>query len=1003
MATSLSSLPTLLKLFCINIVLRVVDSSSNCLSVHLHDSFGDGWDNSMWYYEAPDEQIGFMSPNCSSYPTVKRVCGSKEGFYYLLVQTIRGDELPVNPWEIWWTTKIEATGETFTGGFNTSLVFYYANENFHIVHWKNLWSNILPLQSCGSSDSIQHNLCTLKTPGFEQPSESSSGTQSRRKRTRSRRPTSAPVKPKFIREKTIKSNLIKRGTLDSAGVEEAKKIRSSFKKPTSKPVSMKGSSSFKSSIFIETVEPTLSPTPDPQIISINRNKIRNSYDSIKLLHKSSRSNSLYGSSNSSESQETTREELIDKSYNSSIETTFSTVAEYQSNNVDSSAVNIESSDLSDHANHLADEIIEDTVEPTSSPTSNIQFNPKDRNEFKNSHNMNKYLHKSSKSKPSSYSRSESTMTTSTSEETTEKSFNSSTESTFSTVTEQQSNNNDSNALHMEDSHTIDFDTDITTKLSEVSEESTAEDSTGSSTDLLRPDATVTEHDNTNYESSMSLHPESNSSSDTSLDSITDDMIFEDRKSLRKKGKGPTTLLRPTVQEEDETDSSSENSESEYQDVSLSSEMDTDKSDNSTIVHEGEDANELESADDEDTVVSRARNELAKIHKKYKAYGFRFKPQPKQRTQVTLDTMVDLSVAMYSASGEGWYEPNYEGIMFHIADETQTELLAYGTLANGSYTGRCDYCFDQGSYIFRVASNGIQKDGVRWSFCNTNGSLSEQLSFHIRDGSCIPDVLLDLTTICEDAFSTVVRLRGQVAVTGFTSEAFVSQEEEIIAEAIAATIPGWETENIEVEKAEENQNYVHENHPVAGHSTSTYNFEVSFAPKIAYEFSGITYDGMDELIIRLSDMLQESIISGKFIEVVQTLAYGVSEVSHITHVESADVSVLTMEDISYLGTKLLLSSESSEAQSTTTTSHSHNLHTEQQQVDNQFISMYLLSIIVAALLGVIFTVFVIVSMIYIHNSRAKRFEDLTLAYVSPSESELDESNAQAQSHYERPVL
>jgi len=74
-------------------------TNDSCLNVKLYDSFGDGWGNVAWYYEAPNGMDHFAAPSCSSNPLIQSVCGDTEGFYYL-TSIASSDEEPENTWEV---------------------------------------------------------------------------------------------------------------------------------------------------------------------------------------------------------------------------------------------------------------------------------------------------------------------------------------------------------------------------------------------------------------------------------------------------------------------------------------------------------------------------------------------------------------------------------------------------------------------------------------------------------------------------------------------------------------------------------------------------------------------------------------------------------------------------------------------------------------------------------------------------------------------------------------
>ena len=72
--------------------------AASCLKVTLTDLFGDGWDDSIWYYEGPSG-TKYDAPSCGEKSDVTEVCGGLSGSYYLMVSNENG-EIPENYWEV---------------------------------------------------------------------------------------------------------------------------------------------------------------------------------------------------------------------------------------------------------------------------------------------------------------------------------------------------------------------------------------------------------------------------------------------------------------------------------------------------------------------------------------------------------------------------------------------------------------------------------------------------------------------------------------------------------------------------------------------------------------------------------------------------------------------------------------------------------------------------------------------------------------------------------------
>jgi hypothetical protein len=122
----------------------------------LWDQFGDSWNGAEWFVESPDLSISHFAPDCESNPRIIRKddAESSPGLYYLTVNT-PDNSVPQEWWEIFWTVNFHNTGEYYTGGFNTTMVFDFnlAECKWTLVHYLNLWNNTKDCDGCGNSQS----------------------------------------------------------------------------------------------------------------------------------------------------------------------------------------------------------------------------------------------------------------------------------------------------------------------------------------------------------------------------------------------------------------------------------------------------------------------------------------------------------------------------------------------------------------------------------------------------------------------------------------------------------------------------------------------------------------------------------------------------------------------------------------------------------------------------------------------------------------------------------
>ena len=260
----------------------------------------------------------------------------------------------------------------------------------------------------------------------------------------------------------------------------------------------------------------------------------------------------------------------------------------------------------------------------------------------------------------------------------------------------------------------------------------------------------------------------------------------------------------------------------------------------------------------------------------------------------------LKVQMADSRGLGWFKPDYLGTYFYISDESKTDLIAYGTLENGSYTGFCQFCFDDGSFYFRVMSDK-KNPYVTWSFCNTEGTYGQQLAFHIKGGKCIPDALLDVDMVCESSYSTVVTVRGVLALAGVQSEILDEASAWVITSSLSESVYGWENSEIRVSGSSLNlRSSVNVNRALTTF-THDVEFEATFVTEIAYDIDGTSYYGVLGLVSELQEELSGSVASGQFASLLRSLALS-SGVVALDEVQAASLVLLDVEEITYVGVK-----------------------------------------------------------------------------------------------------
>eukprot|EP00604_Paraphysomonas_vestita_P003151 CAMPEP_0174820970 /NCGR_PEP_ID=MMETSP1107-20130205/5136_1 /TAXON_ID=36770 /ORGANISM="Paraphysomonas vestita, Strain GFlagA" /LENGTH=501 /DNA_ID=CAMNT_0016037333 /DNA_START=1173 /DNA_END=2678 /DNA_ORIENTATION=- len=143
------------------------------------------------------------------------------------------------------------------------------------------------------------------------------------------------------------------------------------------------------------------------------------------------------------------------------------------------------------------------------------------------------------------------------------------------------------------------------------------------------------------------------------------------------------------------------------------------------------------------------------------------------------------VTLYDLDGDGWYDEDEALILttsrvpttvtypkYYILNEDKTELVTSGTSCDKNIEV-CQEYLDDGEYIFRVAGiNPDPDDKITWRFCNTEGTLGQELHFRIKRGICYPGQFISAADYCS-GLNSVMTLNGVLNFEGVTSETLSS--------------------------------------------------------------------------------------------------------------------------------------------------------------------------------------------------------------------------------------
>jgi len=892
----------------------------------------------------------FAAPSCSSNPLIQSVCGDTEGFYYL-TSIASSDEEPENTWEIRWTVEIGKSGELYTGGYNTTMVFDFdpTNGAWRIVFWQNLWSNTLNFTSCGASESVYEGSCKPKPsqPDLEKPS--------------------IDISKKLDDLETDDTSLIIKRTPTAAPISS--KLIGVIGKHGSGKRSLDSSS--KGSLLIRKSSSDSTLRFSNGLLSSQASDESESYDSSSLYYNITDEEEYEEGEDSSNPslrnvimrtvKKKRKSDLIDlRSINGGAHD-----GRHGGEFVDENDTSIEWDYWYSTGNYTLDDEEEEEYEEYSGEgggsfvrKQKISRNSNTNGLLKGATNKRQVAKKGSDEMQSDQN------TTATETETNSHERKSIFknkkiikfgddndgdggfdvfEPEYGSGSTANQTSSDVSWSPVVDEEAVSDKTMVYQHVTDSSSTTEAEEEEESSVDS---GATVSaSNSGSNSASSSSSGKNSkNSKGESSTSSSSTSSSSGSSKSSSSSRQKTVSLSNGDVVDESDlsfASPSASKGSTNSSDVSSSASSGGKNGGNSGGLLKGSSANKRGSTrsgckdkDDDSSSPSASSNSTdsgEEIKDDYQSPQIttpevvkklgrnRHKhPRVKKGYPSTL-----LEVKMFDSRGDGWYKANYEGSAFYISDETKTELLAYGTLENGTYSGFCSFCFDDGSYYFR-ATTDESNTGAKWSFCHTQGNIGEQLSFHIKDGRCIPDALVDVDMICDGTYSTVVTVRGKLAIAGVSTEMFDSQSASVVTHALSESVFGWDNSEILISETTLNMRLLRSQSQGGRELTSfvyDIDFEASFVSEMAYEVDGTSYYGVVGLVAELSEELDSALLSGHFIETVRTLALS-SGVTSLDDVTGASLLSLEVEDISYVGTKeLVLTADYQESGSETSSSPS----------------------------------------------------------------------------------
>lgn len=285
--------------------------------------------------------------------------------------------------------------------------------------------------------------------------------------------------------------------------------------------------------------------------------------------------------------------------------------------------------------------------------------------------------------------------------------------------------------------------------------------------------------------------------------------------------------------------------------------------------------------------------------------------------------VNARVSMFDDDKSGWWQDNYRGASWYLADDKRTTLFHTGSLCSQSggnggrgkgkhkksgASGYCSLCLGDGSYSMRFSGESSGATDPAWDFCGVQGGHAQELTFHVKKGKCIADSLLGLEADCYGTVVSTVVVSGVVNLVGLTSEFVESSQFSILPGLLADSVVGWDSKNIEVLSTTLTSRALStpsEMRRLAEFDVDV-QFSASFESETDYGVEGRMYSKVKSLVAILQDSLASKISSQGFsISLAQSalLAGAVS----LENVQNAELVSLELTSISYEGVETMQAS------------------------------------------------------------------------------------------------
>lgn len=289
--------------------------------------------------------------------------------------------------------------------------------------------------------------------------------------------------------------------------------------------------------------------------------------------------------------------------------------------------------------------------------------------------------------------------------------------------------------------------------------------------------------------------------------------------------------------------------------------------------------------------------------------------------------VNVRVTMFDQEGDGWWQSDYGGASWYLADDRRTSLFQTGSLCgsdtdtkrkkvsrgredkkkdnNIGRSGYCNLCLGDGTYSMRF-SGEPSSDFTAWDFCGVQGGYAQELTFHIKKGKCIADSLLSVDAECYGTVISTVTVVGVVNLMGLTSEFIESSQYSILPGILADSVVGWEAKNIEVLSTTLTSRSLSPSSRRLAEFDVDVQFSATFESETDFGVEGRMYSKVANLVNFLKDSLSSKVSSEGFTVSLAQSAVLAGALS-LEKVQGAELVSLKLEGVTYEGVQTMRAS------------------------------------------------------------------------------------------------